>query len=99
MTRVGQRGAAGDVDDVGLEHGTDRAVGHARGRAAAPLLLGEAGHGEAGPAVRDGGDDVADVAGGHGAADVGGGLEPALQRGQRARPAGPGWCVASEDET
>ena len=86
---VGEREAVLVVDDVGLVDRADGAVGHREGPQPDLLLLGEAGDGQAGPggdradgAVDDGA-DLLQRRVGDGPADVAGGLDPALQRGQR----------------
>ena len=57
----GDAAAGGDVDDVGLEDRAHGAVGHRQGAQAHLLLLGEAGHDEAGPAGADRAFDVRDL--------------------------------------
>ena len=86
--RVGEGVAAGVVDDVGLVDRADGAVGEGQGAQAHLLLLGEAGHGQAGPRDRAGDGlvhalaDLRERRAGDAAADVGRGLDPCLDGGQ-----------------
>ena len=76
----GEGGATGDVDDIGLEDRSHRAVGHRQGPPADLLLLGEAGDGQPGPAAGDGGRDVVELRRGDADGQVGRGPQPSLQR-------------------